>query len=957
MSIIKNDARNIRNTGLTIAILPSNARIPLPNNYNYGTLEYIAMKGQALDTTYMWYTGAGETVILKCEIEQNASGTIYGTANSNGYGIKIVKDGANIKWYNRSTLVHTQAWSAGVHYIGWVATDDTHSCPFYDNVSYTSEAVALSQHSLAAGIGGLNNNNTMGSFLTSSAAWAMKLYEVIAYSYLTDTYSNMFKYRYQLYAAHALNETTYYGMLDLRYSLSMRRPTPTTTDLSSLNGPRVQYGVQIHDIKEVCNSPFNDLVAIASELGLNGGVDTDAGWTANNADSPSKVTSVNVEHKFAFYMGSTSDHIPLPSGATITGTPSLGYEKGGLIRGLKPKWSIWSDVIKAFFYVANVSGVYKMRCNILKCMDFDGARLAVKSGKCHLEWFNGYNTSPSAIHAPKLEVRDAELGMEIHNGQFVNCMGINVFAGQPGYSIYNESTKQRETLLDQEAVYEFDTSTKGDIYSRIGNIAPWNYTNAQLSSKQYLPLGYKVMVNFGSQNNYMSAVHSPGSPYLCADLDATTKELYRNTGFSDSLELTKNKWFLLDYMDANNNTANMEARMVLQSDLAGGDSGNINLDELIPHRNVTFTGVRDSAIQSGSNNFRLVLDTEESIGMVVPGHSVDHISTLINYTYYQEARSAISLGFIGCTQGTEHWPDSYGRTVYAHTPTYAAVDYLVVMELHYMKNGQYAAAVFAQDSMTLAQLQSNYPQFYNTVWGYNDVSNTQTHSLWRRGRTSIPKSDNTNLATYSRFFAMLQTDFFGPNGSTQIPTNTTAIAHIYKKSTAPVIAILRDFNTWDAEHHVNKVQLPSAGSLGARMLAFAKLFYKSTTKTHIAMQFLAYDPNNNYAFAAMRNMTVEVYKGNALWCYFEITDFNYKPQGMDGTTSHSEQYYGLVKSGSSWVYNNNYILTVRNNSGADELIHGLNNVYWEGAYFEFGFDFPSASINNGDVLKIDITNP
>ena len=390
MSIIKNDARNIRNTGLTIAILPSNARIPLPNNYNYGTLKYIAMKGQALDTTYMWYTGAGETVILKCEIEQNASGTIYGTTNSNGYGIKIVKDGANIKWYNGSTLVHTKAWSAGVHYIGWVATDDTHSCPFYDNVSYISEAVALSQHSLAAGIGGLNNNDTMGSFLTSSAAWAMKLYEVIAYSYLTDTYSNMFKYRYQLYAAHALNETTYYGMVDLRYSLSMRRPTPTTTDLSSLNGPRVQYGVQVHDIKEVCNSPFNDLIAIASELGLNGGVDTDAGWTADNADSPSKVTSVNVEHKFAFYMGSASDHIPLPSGATITGTPSLGYEKGGLIRGLKPKWSIWSDAIKAFFYVADVSGVYKMRCNIFKCMAFDGSRLAVKSGQCHLEWFDGY---------------------------------------------------------------------------------------------------------------------------------------------------------------------------------------------------------------------------------------------------------------------------------------------------------------------------------------------------------------------------------------------------------------------------------------------------------------------------------------------------------------------------------------------------------------------------------------
>lgn len=624
MSIIKNDARNIRNTGLTIAILPSNARIPLPNNYNYGTLEYIAMKGQALDTTYMWYTGAGETVVLKCEIEQNASGTIYGTTSSAGYGIKIVKDGANIKWYNGSTLVHTQAWSAGVHYIGWVATDDTHSCPFYDNVSYTSEAVALSQHSLHAGVGGLNNNNTMGSFLTSSAAWAMKLYEVIAYSYLTDTYSNMFKYRHQLYAAHALNETTYYGMLDLRYSLTICRPTPTSTDLSSLNGPRVQYGVQVHDIKEICNSPFNDLVAIASELGLNGGVDTDAGWTANNADSPSKVTSLNVEHKFAFYMGSASDHIPLPSDATVTGTPQLpNYEKGELIRGLKPKWSIWNDAIRFGKHVpAYASGSErKMKFNLFA--ESDGNN----NGKLELEHFNGYNTSKN--YAPHFEISDS-LAMEYHNGYACTIVAERKLTGG---SSYDEGCTFAYTSLVAEGL--------GNI--RLGNLPPWNFTQSELQSS--VGLSRMVCVGGGLKFSlsdddamYLLRWTDENIP-LCAGSSDATKALLKTGGFSGDVFFRSTlaprlKWALLS-----GDSVNLTARMILVTDknvVPVSNSDVIDCSALVPTKNIPVTGNFNNRIYSGApSGTRILYGDRMLIG------EEEGVSTIGNDTY------AINIGSQG----------------------------------------------------------------------------------------------------------------------------------------------------------------------------------------------------------------------------------------------------------------------------------------------------------------------
>lgn len=588
MSIIKNEARSISNTGLTIAILPSNARVPLPNNYNYGTLEYIAMKGQALDTTYMWYTGAGETVILKCEIEQNASGTIYGTTNSNGYGIKIVKDGANIKWYNRSTLVHTQAWSAGVHYIGWVATDDTHSCPFYDNVSYTSEAVALSQHSLHAGVGGLNNNNTMGSFLTSSASWAMKLYEVIAYSYYVDTPGNMFKYRYQLYAAHALNETTYYGMLDLRYSLTMRRPTPTTTDLSSLNGPRVAYGVQIHDIKEVCNSPFNDLVAIASELGLNGGVDTDAGWTADNADSPSKVTSLNVEHKFAFYMGSASDHIPLPSDATVTGTPQLpNYEKGELIRGLKPKWSIWNDAIRFGKHVpAYASGSErKMRFNLFA--ESNGNN----NGKLELEHFNGYNTSKN--YPPYYEIGDS-LTMEYHNGVACTITGDDRLIGW-------------RTASDEGCVFAYSQAIGALGRVRLGNLPPWNFTESELLGNVGLNRMHCVGggIQFSISDTdvmYLLRSTSENKP-LCADSNEETKEMFKTGGFSGEIFFGNSVSPLLKWALQSASSVTLTARMILadtKETKPSSLSEVIDCSALVPAKNIEATGAFNTRTNNSS---------------------------------------------------------------------------------------------------------------------------------------------------------------------------------------------------------------------------------------------------------------------------------------------------------------------------------------------------------------------
>jgi len=204
MSLLKNDNNDLH-TDMTIAVFPEDARIPTTVSGNYGTVEYIQLNNRRIGTTpaSLWYPGGGDTILIKCELDENASGTIFGTVyNSNG--IQLIIENKVIKWMRNGTLMKSVGWSKGVHIMGWVSDSNTVSKPYYDGVVDTDVSLGMSHHSVGGCMCALatlsGTTTSYSSYLTSTGSWAIRLYEVLAYSYKSDTYSNMVKRWYHLYA-------------------------------------------------------------------------------------------------------------------------------------------------------------------------------------------------------------------------------------------------------------------------------------------------------------------------------------------------------------------------------------------------------------------------------------------------------------------------------------------------------------------------------------------------------------------------------------------------------------------------------------------------------------------------------------------------------------------------------------------------------------------------------------
>ena len=458
MSLVKNNTVTT-DSHMTIRVFPLNERIPINNSSNYKALEYVSLNGQRLNNAYgdVWYPGAGESVFIKCEFDSAAEGFFYGTI-SNSNGISIKKEGNYIKWYNGATMVKSVALTAGVHIIGLISTEEEKSHPFMDGVTYDDVTFNLAHHNLSVAIGCQETytNSASYSYITSTNTWAMRVYEVLAYSYSFDTYSIKARRWFHLYAACAINETSYVGMLETRYMYRFMAITPSTPALT--HGGPVQYGVQLHDIKDITGSRYRDLFAIAAE-------DNEIG-ALSNADNPSLLSKTGESHKFAFYLGlSSGSHVPIPSGYTLSKQGSTSYEVGELIKGRTPLWSIWNDAIKFGKWGdrAQLGVITYARFNLLK------ENTGQSSGQVKLENFKDYDTSKN--YPPSFDFNE-KVQMEYHNGVACKLTFADRLCGatNPNYAY---------TGGDERCVFPFNRESGGIGIVKLGNLPLWNYSEEE----------------------------------------------------------------------------------------------------------------------------------------------------------------------------------------------------------------------------------------------------------------------------------------------------------------------------------------------------------------------------------------------------------------------------------------------------------------------------------------------
>ena len=92
--IIKNND-DILNTAVTIKRCPKDTLVAVGTRNVYFRL-YEQLNNKYF--TMPWYNALGESVIIRCEIEANAEGYLYG--NTSGANIYIYKSGSthNIQW-------------------------------------------------------------------------------------------------------------------------------------------------------------------------------------------------------------------------------------------------------------------------------------------------------------------------------------------------------------------------------------------------------------------------------------------------------------------------------------------------------------------------------------------------------------------------------------------------------------------------------------------------------------------------------------------------------------------------------------------------------------------------------------------------------------------------------------------------------------------------------------------
>ncbi len=594
MSIVKNDKVSYH-TDVTIR------RLPKGEVTSFGTTScvfkhYVQMNNRYFDTP--WYLGVGESVFIKAEIEQNAEGYFYGhnrNASGSNNGHSIRKNGANIEWLNGNTVVVSKPWSAGVHLFGWVGTisDNTNGCkPWYDGEIISDTLVRGGGRGEYARIGGLIEGTSTTTIdnkycIHSTASWAIRVYEVTAYSFSYYSGVARFPRMYHMYAASSSDGTVVY-MAEPRYSLTVSSindggaVSGVTRSSSVVDFPDgvSGYGIQFADLREITGSNYTQLLAVLT--------DDDARKASENADVPYVINGRN----FAFKINT------VPSGATTSG--GVGYADGDIIRGRRPKWDIWNDAIKFGKYATketSASAPRHIHFNIFK--NNKGETLNDMLGV-----FDGYNTGNST-HEPSFSIK-GNVNFEWHNGFLANIAYDDRIIGNP--------TPTTSNGTDEQTIFRLRRETSGMGRVVLGNLPLWNYTASEQSDGVSNPLtnmrciGGGVVLEwqdgsgwarFASMVEFTEQMSGGNIVPLSSNSNQETMDKFRTNGFGGDMFVVGKRIEQLrrHFIIHNTNTMNMRANLVLATEHnIDVDSNLIECSNLIPTKLSTFSGVFDNRV-------------------------------------------------------------------------------------------------------------------------------------------------------------------------------------------------------------------------------------------------------------------------------------------------------------------------------------------------------------------------
>lgn len=554
MSIIKNRVGS--STDVTIMKLEKGVALaspPLPSGHpllGYTAKLYLQLKAYSFQLGF--YPRAGETVIIRAALDPGATGVIYGIEGSSGRCIKA--ENGYIRWYNGDTVVLEKAIDGEVHNFGYQGYDDegTLKCrPYYDKENMSSIAGSTAQSTTVKAYVCAGTASTPSNVLTSSGSWAIRIYEIAASSYPDSTDTSQYHFHY--YAA--INPSSVACLMETRHDLVGVVGSGTTKSVTDFAS--VGYGIQLHDLKWITGSGYNDLMAIITE---------DGGLAASEADGVDHIrnSGMTIVRDFAIRLAdgrdvNVSNPMPVPSGFTITrpnnaykgdfdyrhyiGSGSvddpnnysgfLPYVKGDLIYGRKPNWPIWADGITWGKYVegrrvmkADVNmfyqNLYFLRFNIFK--DFKGVTISDL-----LERWHGLNTG--AVHAPSAQVL-AGVTIDFHNRVTCKCDFSTALTGMSG---------TRAVAADDKAIFKYSFGSENLASVKVGNLAPWNIPRAQQTGGDYHWFVRGVLAEFIYEGESHKYVVARGSAFgsesdgnngvaLFAKESTTDKTAFRDNG-------------------------------------------------------------------------------------------------------------------------------------------------------------------------------------------------------------------------------------------------------------------------------------------------------------------------------------------------------------------------------------------------------------------------------------------
>lgn len=823
MPIFKNNG-DLYNTAVTIKRMPKDVAVTRGNDtfyfryYRQMNNRYVRMR---------WYHALGESVFIRCQIEENAEGYIYG--NTSGANIFVYKNGSThkIQWRNGTTPLLSIDCDDKRHDIGFVGVIPDLSSfagrkmyPFCDGVTYDTIEITTTVSPYYARVGGVIDGTTNSACIHSSGSWAIRIYEVYAYSFMFDDLKAL--YTFDMYPANYNASATDGTMVDIRDSQDIGTTVNGsaaggTSTSSTENFPQEGYGVQLHDIKFITNSGYNNIIPILAE---DKGLDTDAGFTedgtaAGQADYPASLTQSSDVRKFAI---SVKD-LPRPSGWTYAEfTPSISggfnYDAGELHHGRTPKWSIWNDAID-FGFLVDANG--RMRFNMLKRMVTSGqdagspAFCKVKTIGAPLQYFDNYNTDVNCFHAPFIRFDNDTLKVNIHNGAMVRTENEDINGGS-----LTASTIFGHPARDNEVVYVLNETLGGKVSYRLGNLAPWNRSYDDMSLIGWTPKGVKLSLTLTEQGSDVfveTKEHKETSaPFLTSGASDAVKNEYRRDGWSEDLVPTSDperKWRLLDYI-MNYTESNPMPLWAKMSMVVGASAINNLVDcsylvapkkcSLYPAFDMKIDGTsgvsqrdenwnsdsqewREGWINADAPNYRAILKPEGNLNICnvygcnfTTNYLNENYSPLMQtrFDYNRGAGGALqifttlSMPIIGCTT------NSSGAITALDS---AATDYMGVVELFYYANNNYNYAATVKQSITKTALEASagsdlskwYGQFTASTWAGNALN--RPYALWKNGQRQFGYYTSTSAS------AILDT----PEDCENIDAHNSESGHLYDK--------------------------------------------------------------------------------------------------------------------------------------------------------------------------------